>query len=366
MSGQVPSSPDGEPFPCDRCGAELVFRPGTSSQHCPYCGHEQAIPEPDESVRELDLERHLDRAAAAAETIEQVTVDCSSCGARTALPPHVSAGHCPFCGTQIMATGRATRKVKPNAVLPFAVERERALDSFRGWMRGLWFAPGRLRREARKESRLQGVYVPYWTYDCRAVTEFDGLRGVNYWTTQTYTTRAQGRRVTRTRQVRRTRWRPAHGRVRDRFDDVLVLASRSLPVRQAERLEPWDLGNLVPYRDDYLAGFLAESYQIGLAEGFAKAREMMERTIRATIRAEIGGDHQQILSLRTRHEDVTFKHVLLPIWISAYRFRDRTFRFLVNARTGEVQGERPWSWLKIALVGLAAILAAAGAVWILG
>ena len=72
---------------------------------------------------------------------------------------------------------------------------------------------------------------------------------------------------------------------------------------------------------------------------------------------DIGGDHQTIEGLQTRHDKTTFKHVLLPIWISSYRYGDGTYRFLVNARTGEVQGERPWSWIKIALGAIAVVVA---------
>jgi hypothetical protein len=157
--------------------------------------------------------------------------------------------------------------------------------------------------------------------------------------------------------VTRTRWSAASGTVFNRFDDVLVVASRSLPPAQADALPPWDLAGLVPYRDEYLSGFRAESYQVGLPEGFAKAKTVMEAEIREAVCRDIGGDHQQIQSLQTRHDKTTFKHILLPIWISSYRYGDRTYRFLVNARTGEVQGERPWSWIKIALAAIAAVVA---------
>ena len=114
-----------------------------------------------------------------------------------------------------------------------------------------------------------------------------------------------------------------------------------------DRLEPWGLSDLVPYQSQYLSGFRAESYQVGLEEGFNEARKQMDGPIRDSIRSDIGGDEQRIQSMRSSFSDITFKHILLPVWISAYRYRNKSFRFLVNARTGEVQGERPWSWMKI-------------------
>jgi hypothetical protein len=164
-----------------------------------------------------------------------------------------------------------------------------------------------------------------------------------------------GRSVSRTRRVRHTRWSPASGTVRNSFDDILILASKSLPGKYAEHLTPWDLTNLVPYADEYLSGFRAESYQISLAEGFEAAKAMMEAAIQNSIRQDIGGDEQRVHSAQTRYGSITFKHILLPIWLSAYRFRDKVYRVLINARTGEVQGDRPFSPWKIAgavLLGL--------------
>ena len=157
--------------------------------------------------------------------------------------------------------------------------------------------------------------------------------------------------------MRKTRWWPASGTVANNFDDVLVLASRSLPQSCAEALEPWDLPNLTPYQDEFLSGFVGESYQIGLPEGFEVAKGFMQPQIEESVRQDIGGDHQTISSLDTRYFDITFKHVLLPVWLAAYQYRDKTYRFVVNGRTGQVQGERPWSWIKIAGVVVAVIVA---------
>ena len=133
----------------------------------------------------------------------------------------------------------------------------------------------------------------------------------------------------------------------DDFDDVLVIASESLPEKYTKKLEPWDLESLVPYKDEYLSGFKAESYTVDLEKGFSSAKKVMDSEIRRSIKYQIGGDDQRIKTSKTQHSNITFKHILLPVWLSAYRYNDTVYRFMVNARTGEVQGERPWSWVKI-------------------
>ncbi|MCR9114968.1 MAG: primosomal protein N' (replication factor Y) - superfamily II helicase, partial [Rhodobacteraceae bacterium] len=142
------------------------------------------------------------------------------------------------------------------------------------------------------------------------------------------------------------------------FDDVLVLASRTLPKRYTDALEPWDLSDLEPYSPEYLAGFRAEGYQVELGEGFAEARGIMDNVIARDVRFDIGGDRQRIHSIDTAVSDVTFKHVLLPVWLAAYKYRGETYRFVVNGRNGKVQGERPWSAIKIAIAVVLGLLVA--------
>ena len=343
-------------FPCRQCGAKLVYQPGITALKCEYCGFENAIPQSDEDIEELDFHVYLARLADAEETVEAETFKCGACGAEMTRPEHATAFACPFCETDIVATGVSKRLIKPKSLLPFKVTREEGRASFRKWLASLWFAPNALRKYARRDEKLSGMYVPYWTYDAQTTTHYTGERGEHY-----YVTVGTGKNR---RQVRRTRWYSVHGVVWNSFDDILVIASHSLPTRYAEKLEPWDLGNLVPYGDEYLSGFQAERYQVDLEQGFEIGRGVMEEMIQRSIKRDIGGDSQRIHSMRTQYDDVTFKHVLLPIWISAYRFRNEVYRFLVNGRTGEVQGERPYSWVKITLLVLVVAGAAGAAYWL--
>lgn len=347
-------------FPCRQCGANLVFEPGTTSLKCPYCGTTNDIAPLAEVIEELDFQSFASAGQPAqAETQETLTVRCTACGAETDFTHDVAASKCPFCGAAIVATASSRKQIKPRSLLPFHVTRQQADALFMQWVSALWFAPSDLARVARRTG-IDGAYIPAWTYDSDTFSTYTGQRGDDYWDTEHYTETINGQTQHRTRQVRKTRWWSVSGQVSNHFDDVIVLASRSLPAKYANALEPWDLPSLVPYRDEYLSGFAAESYQVDLVQGFEVAKTIMAGTIEVTIRQDIGGDHQRIDSVDTRYRGITFKHILLPVWISAYRYQERVFRFLVNARTGEVQGERPWSAIKITLLILfiAAVIAA--------
>ncbi|HEX2971342.1 MAG TPA: hypothetical protein VHP11_03355 [Tepidisphaeraceae bacterium] len=345
-------------FPCKQCGANLQFEPGQLALKCPYCQTENEILDDAAPVQEQDFLATLHDLSAADSLQETLTVKCDACGAESSLKSDVTADRCPFCGSAIVAQGRSNKVIQPKSLLPFHIKREQAMSAFRRWTSSLWFAPSDLSRYA-DANPVKGVYIPYWTYDCQTESWYHGERGDNYTEIQHYTVTVNGRTEHRTRTVTKIRWWPVSGHVSDSFDDVLILASRSLPRKYTEQLEPWDLQNLLPYQEEYLAGFVAESYQIGLEEGFGLAKVVMDEAIRQTIRRDIGGDHQRIHSVRTQYQDITYKHILLPLWISAYQYRDKTFRFLVNARTGEVTGERPYSVWKIFLLVLFILVVAA-------
>src|SRR4051812_17984255 len=250
-----PTAPVQRQFPCKQCGGNLVFEPGVQSLKCPYCGTINEIPvDAAARVEEEDYQRAFADCCREEDLQKRITVKCVTCGAETTLAPNVTADRCPFCGGGIVAQGASKKLIRPKAVLPFFVTREQAAQSFRQWIASRWFAPSELRRRA-EASQIAGVYLPCWTYDSRTITDYTGERGDAYWDTETYTAFQNGRSVTRTRQVRKTGWWPASGKVDVPFDDVLVLASRSLPPKLGDALEPWDLQSFVPYRDEYLSGF---------------------------------------------------------------------------------------------------------------
>ena len=346
-------------FPCAQCGALLNYSIGTDSLECNYCGHTNRIANVHDRLRELDLEAALRKLQQAESRVQpEQSISCPNCAAQFELDTHIHAGECPFCGTNVVTETGQNKPIKPEGVLPFSVTSAQARASYQQWLQKRWFAPNALKKYARSDAKLNGVYIPYWTYDSDTVTAYRGQRGEIYYVRQSYTTVVNGRTVRKTRSVPKIRWYPASGRTSRHFDDVLVGATKTLPRKITDWLAPWDLHALVPYTEDYLAGFSSEVYQVELDEGFSIAQQVMEGVIRGDVRRSIGGDQQRIHSLKTDHSETTFKHILLPLWTAGFVFRDKTYRFVVNGRTGKVRGERPYSVIKIALAVIAAAILA--------
>lgn len=334
-------------FPCKQCGAKVEYAPGTTVLKCPYCDAENAIGA-DGVAEELDFLAVLASLEEKAPHVVARVIKCQACAAEVTVPPNATSLACAFCGTNIVSQVQETSRVQPNGVLPFQIVREKAVGAFKTWISSRWFAPSALKKQSLIDEQLTGMYLPAWTYDCEADTSYSGQRGDAY-----YVTVGSGKNR---RTERRIRWTGVSGRVHDRFDDVLVLASHTLPANMVAALEPWDLKQVKPYADEWLAGFRAECYQVDLKGGWGVAQQVMSPRIDATICSDIGGDEQRITWKHSAYRGITFKHLLLPVWVSAYRFRGKLYRFLVNARTGEVQGQRPYSAWKIASAIVAGLI----------
>jgi DNA-directed RNA polymerase subunit RPC12/RpoP len=360
--GPLAGSARAEPhrFPCPSCGADLRYAPDLDRLKCQHCGYEEPIPENRGPIPELDL-RAIERDGAPAHAMEELrVVQCPNCGAEVEFAADLHAKECPFCASPIVTDTGVQRRIKPQAQLPFLLSETQARTEMNRWLGRLWFAPGDLKKYARAERAMQGIYVPYWTYDAETESRYAGHRGTVYYESRPMTVIVNGRRQTQMQQVARVRWTPARGRVARDFDDVLVLGSASLPKRFTDALAPWDLSALSGYEPRFLAGFRAEGYTVPVESAYGEARAIMNAVIEGDVRRDIGGDQQRIDRIETDVGRLSFKHVLLPVWLAAYRYRGKSFRFVVNGRTGTVQGERPWSSGKIAaLIALALVVALA-------
>lgn len=343
-------------YPCGGCGARLQFAAGTTALQCPYCGHQQQVViAADQVVREHSFTDWLSSANKPTGHVGAYGVRCTGCGARTETDKLSDV--CPFCGAAIVLEPDATAMITPEAVLPFAIPQDKAKDSIGQWIGSRWFAPNSLKALSAHES-IQGTYLPHWTFDSDTTTMYEGQRGDYYYTTETYTD-SDGKQ--QTREVRHVRWFPAYGSVQRVFDDILVPAVTSLPAKKLTELEPWDMPQVTPYRAEFLAGFQTLRYEMEPPEGFEQFKKTVHGTIEDDCRNDIGGDEQRISTMNTEWDAVTFKLLLLPVWLAAYRYRDRAWQVMINARTGEVIGERPYSAWKIAgaVIAVLAVLAVA-------
>ncbi len=342
-------------FPCLQCGSQLNYQPGTLSMQCEHCGSEHRIQVSHDPILEYDYHATLAQLPAASPHSVHKVLQCQACGAQTEVDTTLHADECPFCGTDFVLEGQEQHIIQPKSLLPFAISDDEAKAQYKAWVKRLWFAPSSVWKYAKQDQQLNGVYVPYWTYDCRAHTEYVGERGVVHYVRRRVRVQINGRWTTQVRRVPEVHWTPVRGQVSGPYDDTLVYASNTLERELSRELAPWDLNNIRPYQEEFVSGFRSEVYQTDLDDGFSIAQQRIRPYITQAVLRDIGGDQQRIHKISTRYSDITFKHLLLPFWVAGFRFRRKTYQFIVNGRTGEVQGDRPWSWVKIGLAGLAGL-----------
>ncbi len=316
---------------------------------CPYCSAEQDIPQSAEQIHERPIEEALSARHDLGWGTERKTFSCQRCGARTTFEPGQAAGNCAFCGTSAVTEAPPdANMIRPEGLLPFATDRNMAVEKFRSWMGGLWFRPSDL-KEKSSVTTLRGVYVPFWTFDAATHSAWSAEAGYYYYVD--VQVMENGRPTVK--KERRIRWQPTAGFLEKFFDDLPIAASRGLDRSLSQSIEPFPTEKLIPYEASYLSGFLAEEYAVGAEEALGHAKERMKDEIHAACANEVPGDTHRNLSVRTQYSGVSFKNALLPVWIAAYEYAGKPYRFLVNGVTGKVAGHAPYSWVKIILFILA-------------
>ena len=346
----IPEKSASQTFACPQCGAEMGWDAEQNLLDCDYCGHRQE-PEKIGEIVEYDLEEFMRSGAGKPHGYgtETKSVNCQNCGATTAVEPNVTSTECPFCGSNlVMEQETAADIIQPESLLPFQVSQDVALRKYRDWLGKGIFRPGDLGHRAGR-GQLYGVYLPFWTFDANAFSRWRADAGHYYYVTETYSTTQQRKRVTKTRQVRKTRWEPAWGQHAGSYDDLLVYATGSVDQDILEKIYPYDTKQLVPYAPHYLSGWRAEQYQIDLLNGWDMGRRKAEDHERDACIRQIPGDTYRALQVNTTVTDITFKHVLLPVWIASYPYKGKVYRYMVNGQTGEVQGQKPISWIRVSI-----------------
>ncbi len=343
-------------YPCLQCGGELVFDIGVQQLKCPHCGNVQDIVEGEGTlVEEQDFRSAIEalRSGAIGRDDDRVAGDkevvCQNCGGHTTFTGSLTATRCPYCATPIQRDDvhDAPARLPVDGVLPFQIDEKTSKAAIDHWISSRWFAPKEFKKYSTTGS-FSSVYVAYFTYDALTTTQYRGQRGDTY----TVTVGSGENRRTETR----TRWTPAWGTVRDDFDDLPVLANEGFERRRIDALEPWPTGDAKAFSAEYVAGHLCRTYDHDVEQCFGPAQKRMESEIEQTIRRDIGGDKQQISSKSVRYDQLSYKHLLLPIWLLTVIYQQKPFQVFINGITGEVQGQRPWSKVKIAMAVVAALI----------
>jgi len=332
---------------CPNCGATVVYDPATRGILCEFCGYKKDLPAPDaeQSISEIDF-MSSDKKQSFDWGTEKKSIVCSNCGGQSIYDVLETAAVCPFCGSTSVMPAATEDSLAPGGVCPFEIPLDQAGSLFSKWLKGRIFTPRAAKKQAKPDA-FKGVYLPYWTFDSMTTSAFSGQAGYD-------------RRVRRgDTYVTETNWKPVAGVYQEFIDDQLVVASKRNADSGVRKAEPFDFSKLVPYKPEFVAGFIAERYSVGLQEGWTNAQELIRNRLRTSIESYIrrtwNADRAGSVRFSTNFDKITYKYLLIPVWISSFAFKGKIYQFVVNGQTGKVGGKAPISALRVAaaiLLGL--------------
>ncbi len=341
---------------CAGCGGSQVYDPSLGTLSCEFCNTQTEIPLPTQAISAHDYRTTLytlnDMQKEATATPQKST-QCKKCAASFELPQKDFALRCPYCNTPVMI--ECIQEITPDAIIPFYINHKDAKERFRIWVGSRWFAPNAFKKYLGESKALIGYYFPYWDYDTQTVTQYRGERGDTYYVSVEKNIIVNGKRQLQTVQEARIAWSYASGTVYAGFDDITVGASHTIKRDRLDAIAPWHTDDLRPFDLKYITGFKAQEYTVELQEGFEIAKDIIAPTIKQKIRADIGGDHQRIHSAQTQYNNIGYKNLLCPVWIASFEWNKKIYQYAINAQTGKIVGERPYSYIKIAFAVIGAM-----------
>lgn len=254
---------------------------------------------------------------------------CEGCGASMSYDASAQNLRCPFCGSEKLQAVKDAKVLAPEAICPFATSREQAEATLKQFMGASFWRPGDLAQTSRV-TKLTQVYVPYWIFSATAHT---------HWTADTSHVPAGAR----------ASWYPISGDHKQHYENVLVGASGALTPAETDALCPFDLRQAVSPEQVDLTNVVYEPFLVQRKYARPQAVAGFEQLELAACRALVPGSARNV-HVAVLLEGLIGRPVLLPVWIMAYQYRDRAYRFLVNGQTGRHTGEAPFSYTKFAAV----------------
>lgn len=339
-------------FKCENCGAYKVFSPKNQALLCRHCGTLSQI-EINRNVFKKPISQGDDiDAAGQAQTDEIEVLMCSSCGAALSMLKGEISGSCPFCGTGNVVPKENIKGLKPDECVPFTIEPQDAEKSFNNWIRRKWFVPNRLKKEA-KAGNIKGVYSPCYSFDTSSRSSYRGVLGKRY---TTYVGSGKNRRA-----VVKVKYFPISGNLDKEFYDVMAECSPHFDQRTLDRIRPFTLAKRAVYEKSFLSGFSADTANVSLSQGWLVAKSAIDSQIKSAILSRYSYDIIQSLDISTAYDDLKYSYMLVPVYLSSYKFKDKIYSFFVNGNTGKTAGKVPRSPIKILLAILGAVAVCVGA-----
>lgn len=327
-------------YKCSNCGAGLEFDPPSGHWKCNYCLSQFTKEQVgSDSPSEESLEKQME---------ELTSYTCTSCGAELIADGTTSATFCLYCRNHTIIKTRFSGKFKPRGVIPFRLTKNEVKEIYKKWINKRIFAPNEFKQKEEID-KITGIYAPFWLFDCNSEGAIigEGLR-VSTWTQGDY-------------QYTNTKYYEIIRRGSTKYQKVPVDASKKLDDKFMHMIEPYKYDDLTDFSMKYMAGFMAEKYDVESTEAETVMKERVEKYIEDRLRDTVNGYNSYII--KNKHislSNISNEYSMLPIYLLNNKYKGKDHIFIVNGQTGKVVGDTPTSHLKqLAFAGCIFVL-----VWI--
>ncbi len=332
---------------CPSCGGIMDFDPKTGGLLCPFCGHSEAIVA-DKRAEELDFDS-VENTGNCDWGFKTKTVVCKSCGGEAVYDALQTAGECPYCGSNQVMEAQDKDTLAPGGVCVFKIDKKQAGINFKTWLGKKLFCP-KAAKEKAKPDAFNGVYLPYWTFDAQTTSTYSARYGIDRTTED-----KDGNKETT------TDWYSTHGVYSEFIDDQLIIGTAKHDANLLSRIEPFTTTDNVPYKPEYIAGFASERYSLGIKDAWEKAKTFitnrLDRAITNKVIDENNADRADSVGFTTIYKDITYKYLLLPVYMSSFKYNGKVYQFLVNGQSGKVGGKSPVSPARVMIaIGIGVIV----------
>lgn len=341
-------------YPCPNCGAELNYDADATCLKCNHCQTKVEIARSTEILKENSL-GELRTAAQEQfnQPVEVLVYRCSKCGKENNLNNNVAVTECSHCGYNASNPSAYSKQVfNPKGVLPFEISKREVGDIYEEWIKKGFFAPDNLKKENILD-KLEGVFLPFWTFDAQTTANWQGYGG-EYYYVSVQTKNAQGQTVTT--QEQRTRWHFRTGTVNHFFNDILICGTGQISQQDCAALFPFRLDKILPFDAKFMLGWHETPATRSADDCLEISKHIIYQDLESRCARECTIHTYRGLTMQIYYSNETYKHVLLPVWFCNYWYKNKQYNFFVNGQTGKINGTKPVAAAKVALVVVLALL----------
>ena len=324
-------------YKCPCCGGAIAFDSTLQKMKCPYCdtefemetlaGYDSALKDDRADQMEWDLSGGESWQEGEAEGLR--TYVCKSCGGEIACDENTAATSCPYCGNPVVLMGQLAGDLKPDVVIPFKLDKQAAKAALKEHYEGKRLLP-KVFKDENHIDEIRGVYVPFWLFDAKAKANMRyRATKVRVWsddkydyTETSYFAVSRGGKVT--------------------FERVPADGSSQMPDDLMESLEPYDYGALVDFQTAYLAGYLADKYDVDAKQSEKRANDRIKKSTQAMFDKTVKGYSTVTKEAGSiRLTDAKVHYALLPVWLLNTTWNGKNYLFAMNGQTGKMVGDLP-------------------------